>query len=184
MQCIAKVERGQSVLINGASGSLGTAAIQLAKYFGAEVTAVCSSRNINFVKSLGADHAIDYTTQDFTKTNQKFDIIYDTIGASSFNKCKKALTDNGQYLSPVLDFGILFQMLYTSKLTKKKAKFSATGFKSIEEIKSLLEAVTTLIENNKLIVNIDKTFSLEEIDKAHQLVDTGRKRGNIALTIN
>ena len=184
LEAIGKIKSGQKLLINGASGSLGTAAIQIAKYFGAEVTAVCSERNIEFVKSLGADHTINYTQQDFTKTNQKFDVVYDSIGASTYKKCKKVLSKNGLYLSPVLSGTLLFQVLYTSIFSKQKAKFAATGLKPISEIKLLLEAVVSLIENDKLKVSIDRTYQLNQISEAHRFVDTGRKRGNIALVIH
>jgi len=106
---VAKIKPGQKVLINGASGSLGTAAVQLAKYFGAEVTSVCSAINIGLVKSLGADRVIDYKKEDFTKSDIRYDIIYDTIGKSSFAKAKRVLNENGIYMSPVLKFPLLLQ---------------------------------------------------------------------------
>ena len=124
---VQTVQPGQKVLINGASGSLGTAAVQLAKHFEAEVTGVCSTANLEMVKSLGADMVIDYTKRDFTETGRTYDIIYDTVGKSSFSKCKKALSKNGAFISPVLGFPLLLQVLRTSIIGDKKAKFSATG---------------------------------------------------------
>jgi NADPH:quinone reductase-like Zn-dependent oxidoreductase len=121
---LGKIKSGQKVLINGASGSLGTAAVQLAKYYGAEVTGVSSTKNAELVQSLGADHVIDYHSTDFTNTGEQYDIIFDTIGKSSFSKSKRALKGDGIYLSPVLDMGLLFQMLRTSKSREKSRFFS------------------------------------------------------------
>ena len=122
---IAEIKTGQKVLINGASGSLGTAAVQLARNFGAEVTGVCSSRNVGLVKSLGADHVIDYTREDFTTGNIKYDLVFDTVGKSSYSKSKNILTESGKYVSPVLKFSLLMQMFWTSVFSKKKAMFGS-----------------------------------------------------------
>ena len=117
---VSQVKPGQKVLINGAAGALGTAAIQIAKHLGAEVTGVCSTRNVGLVKSLGADHVIDYSKQDFTKTGKTYDVIYDTIGKSSFPKAKAALTETGEYISPVLQLPLLLQILKTSTSKGKR----------------------------------------------------------------
>ena len=131
------------MLINGASGSIGTAAVQRAKYFGAEVTGVCNTANLELVKSVGADKAIDYTKEDFTQTDQTWDIIFGTVSKSSFSRCKGSLTQKGVYLSAVLALPILLQMLRTSKIGSKKAKFSATGLRPVPErlnfLKELIE---------------------------------------------
>ena len=119
---MANIQRGQSVLIIGASGSLGTAAVQIAKHFGAEVTGVCSTTNLEMVKTLGASKVIDYTETDFTKNGKTYDIIYDTLGIHSFSRCKHSLTLNGKYLSPVLDMGLLFQMIKTAMIGGKKGQ--------------------------------------------------------------
>jgi NADPH:quinone reductase-like Zn-dependent oxidoreductase len=179
LKLIGKIERGKKVLINGASGSLGTAAVQLAKYYEAKVTGVCSTTNVELVKSLGADQVVDYTKEDFTKSGKTYDIIYDTIGTSSFLKCKASLTENGSYLSPVLGMPLLFQMLWTSIIGNKKAKFSATGILPLPKLQVLFNELIQLIELGKVKSHIDKRYQLEQIVEAHHYVETGRKKGNV-----
>lgn len=171
---------GQRVLINGASGSLGTAAVQLAKYYAAHVTGVCSTSNQGMVSSIGADQIIDYTKVDFTKSHQTWDVIYDTVGKSSFSQCKQVLSENGTYLSPVLG-GTLFSMLWTSVFSSKKAKFSATGTLSKSILKQLLGKVIELVKSGNLDVIIDKRYQLDQIVEAHRYVETGHKKGNVIL---
>lgn len=180
---IARIKPGQKVLINGASGSLGTAAIQIAKYFGAEVTGVCSSRNVGLVKSLGADHVINYLTEDFTGNGEKYDVIYDTIGKSSYNESKRALTEKGQYVSPVLKFGLLMQMLWTSKLSAKKAKFAATGLRTDNELRDMLKDLVEFYKDGKLKTVIDRQYPLEKVAEAHRYIAGGRKKGNVVITV-
>ena len=177
---LVDIKAGQRVLINGASGSLGTAAVQLAKYYGAHVTGVCSLSNDSLVRSLGADQVIDYAKVDFTKTNLAWAIIYDTVGKSSFSMCKSALTPNGIYLSPVLD-GTLCSMFWTSMFGKKKAKFSATGVLPKAVLKQLLFEVRNLIKTGKLDIVIDRRYRLDRIVEAHQYVEGGHKKGNVVL---
>ena len=180
---VAEIKPGQQILINGASGSLGTAAVQLAKYFGAEVTGVCSERNVGLVKSLGADYVIDYNREDFTKSGKTYDIIYDTIGKSSFSKSKSALKENGSYISPVLKFSLLIQMITTAIFGKKKAKFAASGLKSDGELKILLEQLVHIFRAGKLKTIIDRQFPLEKAAQAHQYIAKGHKKGNVVLAI-
>ncbi|WP_461630627.1 NAD(P)-dependent alcohol dehydrogenase [Labilibaculum euxinus] len=180
---IGNVKPGQKVLINGASGSLGIAAVQLAKYFGAEVTTVCSTANVRLVKSLGADHTIDYTNNDFTKSENRYDIIYDTIGCSSFGKSKRILTNKGVYISPVLKSSLLLQMIRTSILGSRKAKFGASGLKSKDELRALLLELLEIFKSGKLKTVIDRQFPLEKVAHAHQYIATGHKKGNVVIIV-
>ncbi len=179
---VGQLQPGQKVLINGASGSLGSSAVQLAKHMGAEVTAVCSNRNVGWVKSLGADFVIDYTQEDFTEGNIKYHLIYDTVGTRSFSQTKKVLTKNGAYISPVLQFSLLLQMMKTALFGQKKAKFEATGMKSAEELKPLLEELIEIFKSGKLKTIIDRQFPLEKVAQAHAYIDTGHKKGNVIIT--
>ncbi|MFC1951969.1 NAD(P)-dependent alcohol dehydrogenase [Chloroflexota bacterium] len=174
------IQSGQKVLVYGASGSVGTAAVQLAKYFGADVTGVCSTTNLEMVKSLGADNVIDYTQEDFTKTSETYDIIFDTVGKTSFPRCKGALTKNGIYLETFPELGIFLQMLWTSMVGSKKAIFTASSFKFSTEDLSL---ITELIEAGKYKSVIDTTWPLEQMAEAHRYVEKGHKKGNIVITV-
>lgn len=174
---IANIEEGQHILINGASGSLGSAAVQLAKVMGAKVTGVCSTKNINFVKSIGADEVVDYLNEDFTNSQIKYDIIYDSVGTLSFKSCKNVLTQKGIFMTPVLSFGIVWHSIINSK----KVKFAATGIKKAEELKQLFLELVDFFKQGKLYTNIDKTYNLTEIVEAHHYLETGRKVGNIVI---
>lgn len=178
---IAQIKAGQKVLINGASGSLGTAAIQIAKYLGAEVTGVCSTRNAGLVKSLGADHVIDYTKKDFTKANEIYDVVYDTIGKSSYSKNRNTLSDSGLYVSPVLKFSLLLQMMWTSVFSKKKAKFAATGLRSDNELHGLLTELVDIFKAGRLKTVIDRQYPLEKVAEAHTYIASGHKKGNVVI---
>ena len=174
---IANIKEGQHILINGASGSLGSAAVQLAKVMGAKVTGVCSTKNVSFVKSIGADEVVDYKNEDFTNTQNKYDIIYDSVGTLSFKSCKNVLTHKGIFMTPVLSFGILWHSIIHSK----KVKFAATGIKKTEELKRLFLELVDFFKQGKLHTNIDKSYNLSDIVAAHHYLETGRKVGNIAI---
>ena len=181
LKAIAQIQAGQNVLINGASGSLGTSAVQIAKYFGAKVTAVCSTQNSGLVKSLGADKVIDYRQEDFTKSNEQYDYVYDTIGKSTFRQCKDILKPNGVYLSPVLQFSLLIAMIKTAITGGKKAKFAATGANADDKLRDMLAEVLNIYKAGKLQTIIDRQFPLEKLDEAHRYIHTGRKKGNIVI---
>jgi NADPH:quinone reductase-like Zn-dependent oxidoreductase len=169
-----KIQSGQKVLIVGASGSVGTFAVQLAKYFGAEVTGVCSTTNIEMVKSLGADKVIDYTKEDFTKSGQTYDIIFDTVMKTSFSRCKGSLKQRGVYIT--VDYPLL-QALWTSIVGSRKVVFGIAN--RIEDLTFLRE----LIEAGKIKSVIDRRYPLEQIAEAHRYVDKGHKKGNVVITL-
>ena len=179
----ANIQSGQTVLINGASGSVGTAAVQLAKYFGAEVTGVCSTTNLELVKSLGADKVIDYTKEDFTRSGQTYDVIFDAVGKSSFSRCKSSLKQKGVYLTTVPTLAILPQVLWTSMIGGKKARFAATGLRPASAMTKDLLFLKELIEAGKMRSVIDRRYPLEQIAEAHRYVEKGRKRGNVVITL-
>jgi len=172
------IQSGQKVLINGASGSLGTFAVQLAKYFGAEVTGVCSTSNSELVKSLGADKVIDYSKEDFTKSGQTYDIIFDTVNKSSFSRCKSSLKQRGVYLATYPTLAIILQMLWTSMIGSKKA-ILGVGPEKAEDLIFLKE----LIEAGKIKSVIDRRYPLEQTAEAHRYVDKGHKKGNVVITL-
>jgi NADPH:quinone reductase-like Zn-dependent oxidoreductase len=168
------VQSGQKVLIYGASGSVGTFAVQVAKYFGAEVTGVCSTANIEMVKSLGADKVIDYTKEDFTKSGQTYDVIFDTVIKTSFSRCKSSLKQRGVFLTN--DWPIL-QALWTSMTSSKKLIWG------IASEKGDLVVLKELIEAGKIKSVIDRRYPLEQTAEAHRYVDKGHKKGNVVITV-
>ncbi|MDL2124130.1 MAG: NAD(P)-dependent alcohol dehydrogenase [Deltaproteobacteria bacterium] len=172
------IQSGQKVLINGASGGVGTFALQLAKYFGAEVAGVCSTTNLELVKSLGADKVIDYTKEDFTKSGQTYDIIFDTVGKTSFSRCKSSLKQKGIYLATVFGLPLLVQKLWTSKIGSKKVICGVASEKA-EDLIFLKE----LIEAGKIKSVIDRRYPLEQIAEAHGYVEKGHKKGNVVITL-
>jgi len=176
------IQSGQSVLIYGASGSVGTAAVQLAKYYGTKVTGVCSTANLDLVKSLGADHVIDYTQEDFADNGKKYDIIYDTVGKTSFAKSKDSLTDEGTYLTTVPTPGIMLKALRPAK-SGKKVKFLAAGLRPAHEKVKDLRFLTELIEAGKYKAVIDRRYLLEEMAEAHLYVEKGHKKGNVVIIV-
>ena len=174
------IRSGQKVLIYGASGSLGTAAIQLAKYFGAEVTGVCSTANVELVRSLGADKVIDYTKEDFTRSGLTYDIIFDTTGKSPFSGCVKSLKQKGIYLRAVhMTLSPIVQGLWTS-MTSSKQVIGGVATEGKENLVFLKE----LIEAGKIQPVIDRSYTLGEIAEAHRYVDKGHKKGNVAITVH
>jgi 2-desacetyl-2-hydroxyethyl bacteriochlorophyllide A dehydrogenase len=173
------ISSGQKILIYGSSGSLGTAAVQLAKYFGAEVTGVCSTANVELVKSLGADKIIDYTKEDFTSSGHSYDIIFDTTGKSPFSGCLKSLKQNGIYLRAVhMTLSSNVRGLWTSITSSKKVIGGVAT-----ELKENLVFLRELVEAGKLKPVIDRRYPFEQIPEAHRYVDKGHKKGNVAITM-
>lgn len=173
------IQPGQKVLVNGASGGIGSAGVQLAKYFGAEVTGVCGTNKLAFVKALGADKVIDYTKEDFTQNGETYDLIYDILGRSSFDKSQSSLTQNGIHLYASFKMKQVIQMMQTSKSTGKKVicTFSSENLDDLNFIKELVEA-------GKYKTLIDKRFSLEETAEAHRYYETGKNTGNVVISVN
>lgn len=183
LKAIANIQSGQRVLIYGASGNIGLAAVQIAKVFGAEVTAVCSSSNFETVKYLGADKVIDNAKEDFTKNGLTYDIILDVSGKPSGLKFKNSLSKKGVYLTTYPTISILFQTFLTSGFNSKKVVFSATGLKPVSERLSFLKEIIKLYKEGKLITVIDQSFPLEQMVEAHQYLERGPERGNVVVTI-
>ncbi len=179
----ANIRSEQTVLIYGASGSVGAAAVQLARYYRAEVTGVCSTANLEMVRSLGADQVIDYTREDFTQNRLTYDIIFDTVGKCSFSKCKGSLTDEGIYLATVPTPVIMLQALWPAKRGSKKVKFAATGLRPASEKINDLHFLKELIEAGKHKPVIDICYPLEQIVEAHRYVEQGHKKGNVVITV-
>lgn len=177
------IKKGQRVLINGASGSVGSAAVQLARYFGAEVTGVCSTVNLEMVRSLGADSVIDYTKEDFTRLGQAYDIIFDAVGKTTFSRCKSSLNRKGIFLEAGIGFGIFPHVLWTSVFGGKKARIAATGLRSPQERTKDLNLLKELLEKGIIKPVIDRRYQLEEIVDAHRYVDKGHKKGNVVITV-
>jgi NADPH:quinone reductase-like Zn-dependent oxidoreductase len=171
--------RGQKVLINGASGGIGSLAIQLAKHFGAEVTGVCSTPRLEFVKSLGADKVIDYTKEDFTQNGETYDLIFDILGRSSFSKLKRSLKPNGIYLLASFKTKALLQMLWTSLTGSKQKVICAFANETPES----LVFVRKLVEEGKVKAIVDKSFPMKQAAEAHRYVEQGRKQGNVVIAI-
>jgi NADPH:quinone reductase-like Zn-dependent oxidoreductase len=176
----AKVSPGQKVLVNGATGAIGSAAVQLCHFFGAEVTAVCDTKNMELVRSLGADEVIDYTKQDFTKLNKIVDFVFDAVGKSSFGKCKHILKSNGIYISTELGKGGQnpFLALITPLFGGKKLLFPMPTISKADVI-----FLKELVESGQYKPVIDRYYSLEQIVEATRYVETGQKIGNVVIKI-
>ena len=178
----ANIQSGQKVLIYGASGSVGTASIQVAKYFGTEVTGVSSTANLELVKSLGADMVIDYTNEDFTKNGRTYNIIFDTVGKTSFSQCKGLLTQKGVYLNAG-NPATFIPMLWTSKFSNKKAIITASGLRPASEMTKDLIFLKELVEAGKIQSVIDRRYPLAQTAEAHEYVERGHKKGNVVITV-
>ncbi|MBW5447668.1 zinc-binding dehydrogenase [Cohnella sp. CFH 77786] len=174
----ANIQTGQKVLIYGASGSVGTYAVQLAKHFGAKVTGVCSTANLELVKSLGADEVIDYTAEDFSDRGEVFDVVFDAVNKSSFTACMKSLKKTGIYLNATEPLPSV-RMLWTQLTSGKKLILGQNSPETAEALNYLKE----LAEAGKMKVVIDRCYPFEQIVEAHRYVDQGRKKGNVVITM-
>jgi NADPH:quinone reductase-like Zn-dependent oxidoreductase len=183
LACLRKADlrKGRSILVYGASGSIGTAAVQLARYFGADVTAVCNTKNLGLVASLGADEVIDYTQDDFTKNGKTYDVIFDAVGKHSFRRCRRSLKPGGIYIESDLGFlwhvpilALLTRRIGDKRLTLPIPRYTKTDVLFLKE----------LIEAGKYRAVIDRTYPLEDVVEATRYVETGQKTGNVVLTVN
>ena len=175
------LRQGRSILVYGASGSVGTAAVQLAGYFGAHVTAVCNTKNVELVRSLGADRVIDYTQDDFTKNGETYDVIFDAVGKHSFRRCRRSLKPGGIYTET--DLGFMWHVPLLALLTRwigdKRVTLGITKYtkKDVLFLKELIEA-------GDYRAVIDRSYPLEDVVEAHRYVETEQKTGNVVLTVS
>ena len=172
------IQSGQHILIYGASGGVGTFAIQLAKYFGAKVTGVCSTANLEMVKSLGADTVVDYTKEDFTRSDETYDLIFDTVGKTSFSQCKSLLKQKGIFLAALIGLREIIQIIWTSITGGKRVK----GGVAVERIEDI-EFFAKLIVEGKLKSVIDRCYPLEQTAQAFHYVEKGHKKGNVTIIV-
>ncbi len=180
----ADVQTGQKVLIIGTSGSHGTHAIQLARHFGAHVTGVCRTADVDLIESLGANQVIDSTRQDFTRRGETYDIIFDAESESSYLRCKGLLTPNGMYLRTFPGPAILLQMMWTSMIGKKRAVVSATGLLPIAKRRAFLEEVMNLVETGALRSIVDRRYPLDRIRDAYRRSEGGDTTGTVVVTLS
>ena len=174
---LGKLERGQRVCVLGASGGVGRFAVQLAKHLGAEVTAVCSRKNHDLVRSLGADHVVDYEREDFRDTARHYDVVLDTLGVSRFDRCRRALTPTGRYLTLIVSARGLAQMLRTAIVGGQRALMGVAAMR-----RQHLDDVRELVEVGAISPLIDRVFPLERIAEAHARLESGRAQGTIVVS--
>lgn len=173
-----KVTSGEKVLVNGASGAVGTAVVQLARHLGAEVTGVCSTGNVELVRSLGAAQVVDYTKEDFTANGETYDVIVDTVGTAPYSRCKRSLAEKGRLLLILGDLGALLSAPWISATTKRNV-LVAPALERVEDLRELAK----LAELDAFKPVVDRRYPLDAIVEAHRYVDTGRKRGNVVVTV-
>ncbi len=183
----AQIRPGQSILINGASGTVGSAAVQIAKYFGADVTAVCGRANLDAVQALGADRVIDYSQDDFVELNRsegrRFDIIFDVAGKTSFRRCIPILQPEGIYMATMPTPAIMVQTLWTRFIGRRQVKFAATGLGAPAKKAVDLDLLCSIAEAGRFKPRIDCSFPLEQIADAHRHIEAGRKNGTVVVTL-
>jgi NADPH:quinone reductase-like Zn-dependent oxidoreductase len=175
---LGEIQAGQDLLIIGASGSIGSAGVQLAKHFGATVTAVCSGANVEMVKSLGADKVIDYTKEDFTKNGKTYDLIFDIVGATTFDRCQNSLKPEGVFLQNIMGLTDLVRILWTFITGRKKLK-GGVAMENLERLTFIVE----LAAAGKLKPVIDRSYPLDQIAEAFKYVEQGHKKGNVVITV-
>lgn len=172
------IQPGDKVLINGASGAIGSYAVQIARQAGAEVTSVCGTRRMDFVEALGADHVIDYTQEDFTRNGQTYDLIFDILGRSSFATCKGPLSEDGVYLLASFKMLAVLQMLWTARAGRQKVICAMSSEKRDDLI-----TINEMVEAGILTSIVDRCYPLDQAAEAHRYVEEGRKQGNVVITV-
>lgn len=180
----ARMQPGQSILINGAAGSIGTVAVQLAKHMGAVVTAVTSTGKMELVRGLGADRVIDRTREDFTAAEGAYDVIFDTVGKSSFGACRRALKPGGIYLTTTPSLAILFAMLRGKQADGKRAKLATTGLRPTPDKVKDMALLAELVRSGALRGVVERTYPLADIAEAHRHVERGTKAGDVIIAID
>ncbi len=181
---LGKVQEGDAVLVNGASGAVGSMAVMIARHLGATVTGVCSTKNVETVKNLGAHKVIDYTKENFTDVSNRYDIVFDTVGKSSFKESKNALKDAGLYMTTMPTPSVMIQALTKKKSLNKRASFMAAGLRKPDVKIKDLEYLEELLLNGELKPLHGKVYNLDELGSAQSYVETGHKVGNVSLIIN
>jgi NADPH:quinone reductase-like Zn-dependent oxidoreductase len=175
---LGRVRAGQDLLIIGASGAIGSAGVQLAKHFGARVTGVCSGSNVQLVKALGADSVIDYTREHFTESANTYDLIFDVVGATTFDRCRNSLKPNGVFLQNIMELTDIVRALWTSIASRKKIK-GGVAINNLQRMNSIVE----LVKAGKLKPVVDRSYPLERISEAFKYVEQGHKKGNVVITV-
>jgi NADPH:quinone reductase-like Zn-dependent oxidoreductase len=175
---LGRIKPGQKILIHGASGAIGTYAVQLARHYGAEVTGVCSTMNLEMVKSLGADKVIDYTKEDFRSSDERYDFVFDVVGKTTFAQSKEVLKEKGIYLENMLGLNDILKMIWTSIFGGKKIKGGVS-----KESAENLNFLSMLFETGKMKPVIDRSFPLEKTAEAFLYVEQGHKKGNVIIKI-
>ena len=175
---LGKIRPGQDLLIIGASGAIGTAGVQLAKHFGARVTGVCSGPNVELVKALGADNVVDYTREDFTESGTTYDLIFDVVGATTFDHCQRSLKPAGTFLQNIMELSDIVRVAWTSITGRKKIK-GGVAFGNMAN----MGLITALAEAGTLRPVIDRSYPLERIAEAFKYVEQGHKKGNVVITV-
>ena len=178
---VVQLKPADKVLILGGSGSLGTAAVQFAATLGAQVTATSSARNTEMLETLGASRAVDYRVENPLETGERFNVVFDTLGISSFKAAKPALLEQGYYICPVLGIGLLRDMLCTSIAGTKRAKFAAAGLEKPALHRMELAEILDLVKEQRFLPVMDRTYPLSDLVDAHRYIETGRKRGNVVV---
>ena len=180
----AGLRAGQAVLVNGASGAVGSAAVQLARHFGATVTGVCSGPHVRLVRKLGAESVIDYTRSDFTRAGRRYDVIFDVAGTSSFGRCRRVLNRGGVYLTTAPSPAIFAAMPWTARFGSRRAAVAFTGLRAAAEKRRDLQVIKELAEASALVPVVGACYPLARIADAYRCVDAGHKKGSIVVTMS